>query len=41
MSISSHAPTTDVHRSLQNYGSSVWNLLHIILLMPGIWRQLS
>jgi hypothetical protein len=28
---------SDVHRSLQNCGSSVWNLLHVTLLVPKIW----
>jgi hypothetical protein len=37
----SHAPrrryqNNKVHMSLQNFGSSVWNLLHVILLAPRI-----
>jgi hypothetical protein len=31
---------SEVHRSLQNCGSSVWHLLHVTLWAPGIWRWL-
>jgi len=30
----------EVYRLFQNLGSSVWNLLHITLLVPSIWRWL-
>ena len=30
----------EVHKSLQNCGSSFWNLLHVTLLLPRIWRWL-
>jgi hypothetical protein len=40
--ISPHAPSkqTEVHISLQIYGFSVWNLLHVTLVAPRIWRWL-
>jgi hypothetical protein len=34
------AQITGVHRSLQNCGSSVWDLLYVILLAHRIWRWL-
>jgi hypothetical protein len=45
MCISPHAPSkkrqiTEVHISLQICGSSVWNLLHVTLVAPRIWRWL-
>jgi hypothetical protein len=41
MCISSRAPSSSKgHRSLQNCGSSVCNLLHITRLAPGICRPL-
>jgi hypothetical protein len=29
---------SEVHRSIQNCGSSIWNLLHVTLLASRIWR---
>jgi len=31
---------SEVHKSLQKCGSSVWCLLHFTLLVPGTWRWL-
>jgi len=31
---------TEVHISLQICGSSLWNLLHVTLVAPKIWRGL-
>jgi hypothetical protein len=31
---------SEVQRSLQNSGSSVWNLLHVTLTQPRIWKWL-
>jgi len=41
--VSPHAPSkkrqiTEVHISLQNCGSLVWNLLHVTFVAPRIWR---
>jgi hypothetical protein len=27
------------YRTLQNVGSPVWNLIHVALLAPGIWKS--
>ena len=32
--------TSQIHRSLQNCESNVWNLLHNALPVPKIWRRL-
>lgn len=31
---------SEVYKKLQNYGSIVWNLLELALLVPRVWRCL-